>query len=88
MLVAWAEPMRHLSYDRKTRQQTFTSEMVLTANEISATLAAAVKKLTNPLYGVFEFFEAPLSIFEDVIAEMKGVENGVVVSSGVFPGAC
>lgn len=72
VLTPWASPSRNLHDNRKSRQDTVTSEITVQANQISTSLPEIVMALTRPLYEVFNFFTPPLEMIQEELYKMRG----------------
>jgi transcriptional regulator with XRE-family HTH domain len=70
-LKSWAK-IRLLLEDRRCKQDVVTSEIVVSAERISATLPEIVSRITQPLYEAFEFFKPPLKLIQEELSEMRG----------------
>jgi hypothetical protein len=72
MLTAWADPRRIL-FDPigPSRQDSVTSEITVSTDQISATLPEIVKTLTAPLYGMFDFYAPPLAVIQEELSKMR-----------------
>jgi len=70
-LKSWAK-RRLLLEDRICRQDYVTSEIVVSAERISAALPEIVSRITQPLYEAFEFFKPPLQLIQEELSEMRG----------------
>ncbi|MCL4459746.1 MAG: ATP-binding protein [Chloroflexi bacterium] len=71
-LVPWANSRRFLDPVHQSRQNSVTSKILISANNISATLPEIITALTKPLYEVFDFFTPPLEMIQEELSEMRG----------------
>jgi hypothetical protein len=71
ILKSWVKN-RFMLEDRTCRQKNVNSEIIVTADRISATLPETVSKITQPLYEAFEFFEPSLQLVNEELSEMRG----------------
>lgn len=71
-LVSWAEP-RRIFFDPKgpSQQDSVTSEITVSTDQISATLPEMVKTLTAPLYEVFDFYVPPSTMIQEELSKMR-----------------
>jgi hypothetical protein len=71
-LASWAEP-RRIFFDPRgpSRQDSVTSEITVSADQISATLPEIVKNLTAPLYEIFDFFVPPSTMIQEELLKMR-----------------
>lgn len=72
VLSNWTCPARDLSYARRCYQSTVTSELLSPAGDIIDQLPEAVKKITNPLYEAFDFFDMPVGVIREELERMRG----------------
>ena len=71
-LTAWANPRRILFDNPQSRQDSATSEIVVSADSISTNLSEIVSTLTRPLYELFDFFTPPSKMIQEELSKMKG----------------
>ena len=71
-LTAWANPRRILFGNLQSRQDSVTSEVVVSTDRISTTLPEIVGALTQPLYEVFNFFKPPSKMIQEELSKMRG----------------
>jgi hypothetical protein len=72
ILRAWANPRRILRDGGKSRQDSVTSEIIVSADRISTSLPEIIKKITQPLYEIFDFFTPPPKMIEEELSDMRG----------------
>jgi hypothetical protein len=53
------------------RQDTVVSYVSAVAEQITPTLAEVLQELLEPLYTAFDFFEMPLTVIEEELAQMR-----------------
>ena len=66
---------RFLSQDRVARQDSGCLYISATADEVTPGLAEILQQLLAPLYTVFDFFDMPLSVIEEELAQMREGRN-------------
>jgi len=57
--------------DARSHQDQVTAYLMLSADQISASLPEIVRTLTKPLYEVFNFFEMPMATINSELAKMR-----------------
>ena len=70
-LMAAVEPGLGMSPAGPAAEDEIVSYIELTAGEIDFDLAGAVRRLTEPLYENFGFFEPPDGVYEEQLAKMR-----------------
>jgi hypothetical protein len=71
-LASWANPRRMLLLpESPSRQDSVTSEITVSTEQISATLPEIVRALTAPLYEVFGFFVMPSNVIQEELSNMR-----------------
>jgi hypothetical protein len=73
MLAPWEGPRGLLLFDPigPSRQDSVTSEITVSTDQISATLPEIVKTLTAPLYGIFDFYVPPFTAIQEELSKMR-----------------
>jgi transcriptional regulator with XRE-family HTH domain len=72
VLKSWANRSRSLFSERTSQQDSVTSEVVVGADRISATLPEIVSSLTRPLYEAFDFFKPSMEMVQEELSAMRG----------------
>jgi hypothetical protein len=62
---------RLLSYHPVAQQDSVVSHVSAVAEEVTARLPEILEQLLAPLYAVFDFFDLPLNVVEEELAEMR-----------------
>jgi hypothetical protein len=57
--------------DREAHQDDVITHVQVRADEISRTLSLILQRLLEPVYSQLDFFEIPLNIIEEELAEMR-----------------
>jgi hypothetical protein len=71
-LASWANPRRmFLLPDSPSKQDSVTSEITVSTEQISATLPEIVRTLTAPFYEVFGFFVMPSNVIQEELSKMR-----------------
>jgi hypothetical protein len=71
ILKPWSNPMR-LSIDRApSKQESASSQVVASANQISGALPELVMALTTPLYETFDFFKPSTKLVQEELTNMR-----------------
>jgi len=70
-LRAWANPRRILLDRWHSRQDSVSSEIIVSVDRISSTLPEIIGNLTRPLYEAFDFFTPPPRMIEEELLEMR-----------------
>ena len=71
-LASWANPRRmFLLPESPSKQDSVTSEITVSTEQISSTLPEIVRTLTAPLYEVFGFFVMPSNVIQEELLNMR-----------------
>jgi hypothetical protein len=62
---------RTILHERHAHEDAVVQYLQVRADEISGTLPSLLEQLLTPLYAQFDFFEMPLNVIEDELAEMR-----------------
>jgi len=80
-LISWAEPRRILFEPKgPSRQDTVTSEIAVSADEISAMLPEIVAAIVGPLYEPFDFFVPPTTMIQEELSKMRTGQSSSTAS--------
>lgn len=72
LLKSWANPRRSMWNEYRAKQDSITSNIKVSSDQISTNLPEIVRSLTRGLYETFDFFEPPPKMIEEELAEMMG----------------
>lgn len=69
-LTSWANRNRMLFNGKRTRQDSFQKEIVVTSLQIRDNLPEVVAEIANPLFELFDFFQMPAALPAEEISRM------------------
>ncbi len=71
-LKSWANRRRMTWDGYQAKQDSVTSNIKVSSDQISTNLTEIVNSITRGLYETFDFFEPPIKMIEEELAEMRG----------------
>jgi hypothetical protein len=71
VLEAWAAPTRVLFGPHVAGQESVSSRIVVSADQIASILPELVMTLTTPVYEAFDFFKPSVSMVQEELAKMR-----------------